>query len=197
MKLHVFILIFLTALYSFNGAAMNKDDEAALNLIFEAPELVSSNSVQNTESWWNGWSWNAVTNFFPFGRPATNTSEALKKISDTGIEVGDKTLATITSTSKTLEEINREGLKLSSASIKALFTSGIGLALAIAGITLIYKQLSKEKPLLISDSSLTVHSKNMKEKLLDVVTNRYVIGASSILAGLLLVIKSDKLATSI
>jgi hypothetical protein len=140
------------------------------------------------------------------GEGVNNIGKALNKFSTDGVTLKtdketidsfregtdaiNNTSASIEKMGKTFDELNKEGLKLSNTTIKTFFTASVGFALAIAGIILIYYDLTKP----VDETTEVTKPKTVLQKIKRFFKSRSTIGTASIIAGLVLIARSNKVA---
>lgn len=116
----------------------------------------------------------------------------IKPIADNGltVKVDDKT-------SKILQDIATNGVQtnfsIDPKTIISSFTALGGLTLVVASTILIYKELTKPEQTNIQAPS---EKQTWKHSLKNVLKNRYVIGTTGIISGLLLIAKSNRIAAA-
>jgi hypothetical protein len=122
---------------------------------------------------------------------AKSLIEITKKDSGSGIGVN---LNLQTDTNEALKKLANEGIQtkfsIDPLTIKTICTAGVGCALAVAGITLIYKELTKDQAAIKQPEQ----PKTWSQKITGFLKNGCVAGTAGLAAGLLLIAKSNTIA---
>ena len=87
---------------------------------------------------------------------------------------------------KTIDQLNKSGVSL----MKTYLTAGIGGAIALSGVILLFKTLMN----LRTDSGQRQDLRPLYKRIL---TNRYLISAALIASGIGIIVKSDKIVGAI
>lgn len=114
---------------------------------------------------------------------------AVKDVIDTSLNPSLDKLNT--TTNKLVEQGVQAKVSIEASSIKTLGIMSVGVTLAVASIILIYKELTKVE----SNHITKPEESGWKHSFKQLFSNRYAIGVTGLVSGLLLIAKSNQVAT--
>ena len=124
--------------------------------------------------------------------------KTLQPLADKGlvVHVGADTLQEINNISRALNTVAQNGistkLSIDPATLKTFFIASSGFTILTASIFIIYKELTKSADSAITNTVPT--KKGWLQTIKSLAQNRYLIGTTGILSGLLLIAKSNRIA---
>ena len=124
--------------------------------------------------------------------------KTLQPLADKGLvaHVGADTLREINNVSRALNTVAQNGittkLSIDPATLKTFFVASGGLTILTASIILIYKELTK--PMQLTSTDAIPAKKSWLQTVKSLAQNRYLIGTTGIISGLLLIAKSNRIA---
>lgn len=123
-----------------------------------------------------------------------NTAQEFIKSGGLRVKVGtdEETLGAIKESTNAVNNFANKGITINPSTVKMLMVNGIGAALAITGIIVLYKAICAEQP-----KSQISAPQTWMGTLKAIVTSKYLQGGALLAAGVAMVLKSDKIVAAI
>lgn len=182
MKFKSAILPIILLGYGTSTLGMQQQNPPVTNA---APATSTPNKItqtnQNSRGWLESWLPSTFDN-------ADRSIQALEKITAEGVALKHeiKVKHEMFGDQNTVDTLNKTGTSL----VKTCLTAGIGGAIALAGVILLYNTL-------MSQNTTNYQEKDTRPLYKRIVTNRYLISALLIATGTGIILKSDKIVAAV